>query len=270
MESFMLYAAFVFWALVAMFAARAVYDLLAKLIPTKMLNYLLLPGTLVAQVGYHVALLVTGATINQSRLANESTGEPELQADAKPKIPVIGPIVVAVLPMILCGIALYWAADWLSTRGMVRDVGSLPQSLPYSLGVFWDQAARMVRTLEGTLAVWTNASWSGWSTWGFAYITICLMIRLSPLSKDLRPALLGVGMFGIIGALVSHFTTWPQEKLARFWTNLSFLVANLLLLLFAALAVAALLGLYNILKGGQGAPAGGGGKPAGKPMAKPA
>ena len=270
----MLYVAFVCWALVAIFAARAVYDLLARLIPVKALNYLLLPGTLVAQVGHHIALLVTGATISQSRLANESTGEPELQADAKPKIPIIGPIIIALLPIFLCGVALYWAADWLSARGLVRDVSDLPRSLPRSLDGFWSLARQMISTLEGAMNVWARARWTEWETWLFAYLAVCLMVRLNPLSKDLRPALFGVGMFGVVGILLSFLTnwTWPAEKLSRFWMNWSFLVANLLLLLVAALIVAGLIGLYNTMKGQSGAPAGGGGsgRPAGKPASKPA
>lgn len=265
----MLYAAFVFWALVAIFSARAVYDLLAKLIPAKALNYLLLPGTLVAQVGHVVGLLATGGTVQQSRLANESTGEPEVQADAKPKIPIIGPIVIAMLPIFLCGAALFWVAEWLSARGMVGEIASLPRHLPKTMDAFFVLAHTMVDLLHGTTAVWTNAHWSQWQTWLFAYLTVCLMIRLSPLSKDVRPALFGVGLFGVVGILLNYFTnwTWPNEKLSRYWTNWSFLVANLLLLLIAALIVAGAAGLYGAVRGqsgGGGGKGGKGGKPSGK------
>lgn len=265
----MLYAAFVFWALVAIFAARAVYDLLARGIPAKVLNYLLLPGTLVAQVGHHIALLVTGATISQSKLANESTGEPELQADAKSKIPVIGPIVIGVLPIFMCGAALYWTAEWLSARGMIGEITSLPKHLPKDLDAFWHLARTMIDMLQGAAAAWTNARWNQWQTWLFAYLTVCLMVRLSPLSRDIRPALFGVALFGVVGWFISYFTnwTWPAEKLARFWTNWSFLVANLLLLLLVSLIVAGFMGLYAIIKGQSGSP-GGGGKAGGKPSAK--
>ncbi len=261
----MLYAAFVFWALVAIFSARAVYDLLGRLIPAKALNYLLLPGTLVAQVGHHIALLVTGSTINQSRLANESTGEPELQSDAKPKVPIIGPIVVAILPIFLCGAALFWAAETLSARGMIGEIAGLPRHLPRTLGAFWDLAHSMVNLLQAAAAVWTDARWSHWQTWLFAYLTTCLMVRLSPLAKDVRPAVFGIASFGVLGVLVSYFTnwTWPAQKLSHYWTNWSFLVANLLLLLMTAVIVAGLFGLYNVLKG-----QGGGAAPAGKPAGR--
>jgi hypothetical protein len=100
----------------------------------------------------------------------------------------------------------------------------------------------------------------------FAYLTICLTIRLSPLSQDLRPALLGVAMFGVIAWLAAMFTPLPAAKLEQFWPKFSFLVSNLLLVLLIAVAAGACLGIWTIVKGkASGA---GGGKSAGKP--KPA
>jgi hypothetical protein len=273
-DSAMLYAAFVFWALVAIFAARAVYNLLGRVMPPKVLNYALLPGTLVAQIGHHLALLVTGGTISQSRLANDSTGEPEIQSDAKPRIPVLGPVLVAVVPIFLCGLALVLAADWLSTKPLMQEAGArLPRALPKALPAFWDQAQTIVNSLERASAMWRDANWNVWRTWLFAYLTVCLTIRMSPLSADLRPALLGVVMFGVIAWLIGTFTTQLDSKLLQFWPKLSFLVANLLLILLIALAAAGCLGIWGIVKGKSG-PAGaagtGGGKSGGKPAAKPA
>jgi hypothetical protein len=166
-------------------------------------------------------------------------------------------------------------AEWLSARGMVGEIANLPKHLPKSLDTFWHLARTMIDLLQGAAAVWTGAHWNQWRTWLFAYLTVCLMVRLTPLSKDVRPALFGVALFGVAGWLISYFTswTWPAERLARFWANWSFLVANLLLLLLASLMVAGLIGLYGIVKGqsgsvGGGGKSGGGGKAGGKPAGK--
>lgn len=264
----MLYAAFAFWSIVAIFAARAVYSLLGQVMPPKVLNYALLPGTLVAQIGHHLALLVTGGTVNASRLANESTGEPEIQADGKSRIPVLGPVLVAVVPIFLCGLALVLAADFFSAKAMMGEVSTLPKVLPQSLKAIWPWVRDVIDALDGSQSMWMRANWDPWRTWLFAYLTICLTIRMSPLSQDLRPALLGVAMFGVLAWLLGMFTPQPHEKLVRFWPNLSFLVSNLLLVLLAALAAGACLGIWNIVKGKAGG--GGGGKPAGKAAGKPA
>jgi hypothetical protein len=264
----MLYAAFVFWSIVAIFAARAVYGLLGRVMPPKVLNYALLPGTLVTQIGHHLALLVTGGTVNASRLANDSTGAPEIQADGKPRIPVLGPVLVAVVPIFLCGLALVFAADWFNARMMMREVAVLPQALPRSLDGFWMRIREVIDALAGAQGMWMHANWDLWRTWLFAYLAICLTIRMSPLSQDLRPALLGVAMFGVIAWLVGMFTNQLDLKLKQFWPNLSFLVSNLLLILLVGLAAAACLGIWGIIKG-QSAGSGGG-KPAGKPAGRPA
>ncbi len=263
----MMYAAFAFWSIVAIFAARTVYSLLGRVMPPKVLNYALLPGTLVAQIGHHLALLVTGGTVNASRLANDSTGEPEIQADAKPRIPVLGPMLVAVVPIFLCGLALLSAADFFSAKGMMREVSALPQSLPQTLDGFWDRIRAVINALDGAGTMWRHANWDLWRTWLFAYLTICLTIRMSPLSADLRPALLGVAMFGVLAWLAGMFSPQPAEKMLQFWPNLSFLVSNLLLILLIGLAAGAALGIYGIIKGQS---AGAGGKPAGKPAGRPA
>ncbi len=260
----MLYAAFVFWAVVAMFAARAVYSLLGRVVPPKVLNYALLPGTLVAQIGHHLALLVTGGTVSQSRLANESTGEPEIQSGGQSRIPVLGPVLVAVVPMFLCGLALVLAADWFNAKALMQEARiSLPQVLPRTVAGFWEQVSDLVRSLQHASTMWRDANWDLWRTWLFAYLVICLSIRLSPLSQDLRPGLLGVAGFGVVAWLVGMYTPEVAAKLGQFWPKLSFLVANLLLVLILVLAGAAVLGLWQIVKGKSG----GGGKPAGKPKA---
>ena len=267
----MLYAVFVFWSIVAIFAAKAVYGLLGRVMPPKVLNYALLPGTLVAQIGHHLALLVTGGTVNQSRLANESTGEPEIQADAKSRIPVLGPVLVAVVPIFLCGLAMVFAADFFSTKAMIQDPRIvLPAELPRTLPAFWDQVRALVNSLDHTGSMWKGANWNLWRTWLFAYLTICLTIRMSPLSQDLRPALLGVAMFGVIAWLIGMFTPQPADHLRQFWPKLSFLVSNLLLILVITLTAGACLGVWAIIKGKAGPAGAGGGKPAGKPAAKPA
>ena len=50
-ERLMLYAAMVFWLLILVFAAYGTYQLWAGLIKPNILNFLLLPGTLIAQTG---------------------------------------------------------------------------------------------------------------------------------------------------------------------------------------------------------------------------
>ena len=53
----MLYAALTFWLLVVMFSAWGVHRLWSGLIKPRAVNFVLLPGTLVAQLGHVLGLL---------------------------------------------------------------------------------------------------------------------------------------------------------------------------------------------------------------------
>ena len=85
----MLYAATTFWLMVIVFTAWGVHRIWTGLVPPKVVNAILLPGTLVAAVGHVVGLLVTGGTVNNTALIrNDESGEP--QTDANPASPSSG------------------------------------------------------------------------------------------------------------------------------------------------------------------------------------
>ena len=99
----MLYAAMVFWLLVLVFAAYGTHQLWAGMMKPNVLNVVLLPGTLIAQAGRIVGMLVTGAQINNVALL--TTADPNKSAKSKtpkPKIPVVGSVLVALVPMLAC------------------------------------------------------------------------------------------------------------------------------------------------------------------------
>ena len=99
------YAAMTFWLFVIVFSALGVHKITCSLVRPKILNTMLLPGTLVAQLGYILGLLITGGTVNNTSLIkDDDSGEPQTGKDTETRIPVIGAIVVALLPMIGCGV----------------------------------------------------------------------------------------------------------------------------------------------------------------------
>ena len=87
------YAQITFWLVVIVFTALGVHRLWSSLVQPKVVNSILLPGTLVAQLGYVLGLLVTGGTVNNTTLIkDDDSGEPETGEDAKPRVPLIGTI----------------------------------------------------------------------------------------------------------------------------------------------------------------------------------
>ena len=64
----MLFAAMTFWLVTAVLSAWGVQQLWRGMVAPRVVNAVLLPGTLVAQLGHVLGLLITGATVNNATL----------------------------------------------------------------------------------------------------------------------------------------------------------------------------------------------------------
>ena len=96
----MLYLAATFWLLVIVLTAGGIHALWSTMMKPRVVNSLLLPGTLVAQLGHVLGLLVTGATVTGTTLyKDDGSGAPETTQDAKPRIPILGPVLIGMLPL---------------------------------------------------------------------------------------------------------------------------------------------------------------------------
>ncbi len=244
----MLYAALTFWLLVIVFAAYGVYQLWAGLIRPKVINAILLPGTLVAQLGYILGLLITGGTVNNARLIkDDETGEPAPPSDST-QIPVIGPILTALLPILACGLATYGV---LATIGaQVLQDSAAPQasaSLPTSLQAFWDLLHSAVTLVEQVAAAVVHSDFGLWQTWVFLYLIICLTVRMAPLPGLRRGAVGAILLLGLIAAVAGMATQVGAQTVRALWDTLSFAAGNLLLLMMVTLMVRAIIGLLRIL-----------------------
>ncbi|MBN1513099.1 MAG: hypothetical protein JXB13_13880, partial [Phycisphaerae bacterium] len=72
----MLYVAMTFWLLVIVFLAWGVHQIWSGMVKPRTVNSILLPGTLVAQLGHVLGLLVTGATVSNTTLyKDDESGE---------------------------------------------------------------------------------------------------------------------------------------------------------------------------------------------------
>ena len=77
----MLYAALTFWLLVVVFTAWGVHHIWSGLLKPRTVNLLLLPGTLVAQIGYVMGVLVSGGTLRTGILHTLDKVKPALTTE---------------------------------------------------------------------------------------------------------------------------------------------------------------------------------------------
>lgn len=235
----MVYFAWTFWLLVIVLCAWGVRELLTGLIAPKVLNAILLPGTLVGLAGHVLGLLVTGATIRDTALIKDDDSRgPATTADPRPKIPVLGPIIIGLLPLVACALAIHLSAGYFGSpilRNMKTDV--LGPSLPVSFGGFWQMLRDQVTLVESFAAAVLRANLANWQTLLFLYLTICLSVRMAPFPGTGRGTLGAILLLGLILAAATWAFSINAAAVATAWPTLNLTAAVLLSLLLLSLLI---------------------------------
>ena len=247
----MLYAAMTLWVLVAVFSAWGVHQLWGGMVKPRVVNTLLLPGTLVAQLGHVLGLLVTGGTVNNTTLyKDDDTGAPEQTSNPRPRVPIIGPVVVGMLPILACAAAIYVVAQYLG-GAVVGDMNRdrVATVLPSTLAGFWQLLRNLITLAETTLAAALDADWGNWHVWLFLYLLVCLTVRMAPFPGNLRGALGAIVVLGVLAFLMSKLIAGTTDNVERGWGVLSLSVGTLVVLLLFSLAVRGTVGLVKLLAG---------------------
>jgi len=246
----MLYAALTFWLLVIVLTAWGVHHLWGGMIKPKVFNAMLLPGTLVAQIGHVLGLLITGGTVSNTTLFGQGeSGAPETTPNPESRIPIIGPVIVGMLPLLACATAIYFNARELG-QGMLTSLGTQPVGpvLPQTIAGFWQSLRDLISLAESMAAATRSADYSVWQTWVFLYLLICLSIRIAPFPGYLRGSLGAIVVLGCGAALIASLFDVKDPRLVEAWAVLNLTVATLLLLLMLSLLVRGAVGLVRVLK----------------------
>jgi len=246
------YATITFWLLVIVFSALGVHRLWSSLIQPKVVNSILLPGTLVATLGHILGLLITGGTVeNTSLVKDDESGEPQTGKDPKPKVPIIGAVVIALLPMVGCASAIYAASRYFGSpilQAMTDEPGK-QLWLPTSLPLFFELLRESLSLVERLVNVVLASDLTDWRTLLFLYLAVCLTVRMAPLTGNLRGALGAIFVTGVLAFLIGKATSSTPEALAPTWPLISFSVAVLLFLLIVSLLITGAVKLAKTLFG---------------------
>ena len=245
----MLFAALTFWLLTAVLAAWGVHRLWCGMSKPRAVNIVLLPGTLVAQLGHVFGLLITGATVSNTTLyKDDEMGEPGTTQDARPRIPVIGPIAIGLLPLLACGGAIFFVARFLGPpvmSGLAEHRAAT--ALPTSVGQFWQFLRDAVTLVEGFVDA-VMASFPGrWTVWVFLYLMICLTVRMAPFPGYLRGSLGAIVLLGLVSAGLGAVFPSLSGFVQGGWATLSLTVATLLFLLLVTAGIRGLVSLVQLL-----------------------
>lgn len=245
----MLYAAMCFWLLVAVLAAWGVHQLWSGLVKPRTVNSVLLPGTLVAQLGHVAGLLVTGATVTNTTLyKDDESGEPEMTQDPKPRIPVFGPIIIGMLPLVSCAVAIFLVTRYLGGNMVAEATGkTVAATLPMTLAGFWELLRDQITLMESSLGAALAADWGRWQVWLFVYLVVCLTVRMAPFPGTLRGSLGAAIVLGLLAGLAASLLQASATVLESLWVVLTLSVGTLMVLLMASLMIRGGVGLFKLL-----------------------
>lgn len=247
-----LYVALTFWLLVIVFTAWGVHTLWGGLVKPRIVNSLLLPGTLVAQLAHVAGLLITGNAVQNTSLMGEGDdGQPQSETPAEQKLPLLASILTGLLPIAACAACLYIAARYLGdgVLGQAAEAGtlSLPRELPTTLAGAWALLHAALSLIEHMLNLVLRSDLLHWKTVLFLYLAICLTVRLAPFAGNRRGALGAILLTGLLVAVFGSFTSSAREVVLSSWAVLSFAAAMLLFLLLTSLLVLGISGLVRVL-----------------------
>lgn len=246
----MIYIALTFWLLVIVLTAWGVHRLWSEMIPPRIVNAILLPGTLIAQLGHVLGLLITGATVTDTTLYGDSdSGNPRTTANPKPRIPVIGPVLIGMLPLLACATALFFVAAALG-RPVLADLQTVKvgPTLPTTLAGFWQLLHDQITLVEAAVAAGMAADFTDWRTSLFVYLLICLTIRIAPLPGSLRGSLCAIVLLGVGAAAISSLFDIADPRVRQSWSILNLTVATLLFLMMATLVIRGLVALLRLIR----------------------
>ena len=248
----MLYAALTLWLLVIVFSAWGVHRIWSGLVKPRVVNSVLLPGTLVAQLGHVLGLLVTGNPVrNTALMGDDEKGDPQTDTPETQRVPIIGPIVIGLLPLVACAAGLYLSAHYWGGSVLNELSGGaaieVARTLPTSLADFWALLHGSIDAMERMVDAIVHSDLPNWPTVLFLYLAVCLTVRMAPFEGNRRGAIGAIVLAGIVIAIVASLTTTAREFVSSSWPILSFAVGMLLFLLLVSLFVSGIIGLIRIL-----------------------
>lgn len=246
------YASMTFWLLVVVFSALGVHRLWSSMIQPKIVNSVLLPGTLVAQLGHVLGLLITGGTVNNTSLIkDDDSGAPETATDTKTRIPVLGAIVTALLPLTGCAAAIYWVSRYFGGSILADMERAAPARLafPLSLALFFDISRGTITLVQQFVASVQSGDYTDWRTWMFLYLVVCLTVRMAPLTGNLRGSIGAILVTGLLAFLFAQLTRSSSGLMNAAWPLIVFSVAVLLFLLLLSLLAKGTVVLVKTVQG---------------------
>jgi len=204
-------------------------------VSTRTLNIALLPGTLIAQLGMIVALLMTESGAGPVSFLGDDDGEKGEKAEAE-HIPFLQSVLMGLLPLLTVGAAVGLILLG-PGAGLIEPVSAEHVSLspPADLPAFWTQMRHLVTLTEETLNSLRVRDWGSWPTWVLTYLLVCLVMQLAPPARGSYGRFYAIALVGVGAAVLGTLVPGLPDVILAAWPRLVFVCGLLLLILTVSL-----------------------------------
>lgn len=170
-------------------------QLLVKILPRYVYLFILFPGVVLHELAHFIFAILTGTPVSEVNLFSSTGGH---IIHAKPRIPVLGQLVISFAPLALGMVAIYFLIKQipLATGSQIN--------IPYS-------------TFSLPLPVLSGSFHYIYILW--AYLILSITLTLLPSKQDLLASLAGIitSIFIVIIVYINNWLKLPQEINGMIW-----------------------------------------------------
>ncbi|MEI6144664.1 MAG: hypothetical protein WCP91_03655 [Candidatus Berkelbacteria bacterium] len=150
---------------------------------------LLAPGVIIHELAHGFACLFTGAKVSEMALFEKDGGHVK---HTRPKVPIIGPVIISLAPLIAGIVIIYFASKYLSTG---------------DLNIF-KHGFTSKAVIATNSAIIKNLVHFSLRNWILLYIVISTAVTMVPSRQDFINAFLPLLLLILAFLIVSKFTHW--------------------------------------------------------------
>jgi hypothetical protein len=179
--------------IVAMLISLMLDNLWAQVLPVRSAYYLVrAPGVVVHECAHILGCLLTGATVKKVVLFSKEGGSVTY---ARPKIPVLGDVIISSAPLFCIPLVLFGLA-WAFSAFLGCTFPVFPETIDSA-----DTLHALVVAVAELFRVNLVASFNPWFLL-YLYLALSLVLSLAPSGQDIRNAAIGIALVAICGILV--------------------------------------------------------------------
>lgn len=250
----MTYVTLGFWLVLILVTGLSLYRYWTRRLGGAVVDWLMLPATLVSEAAYSAGRMVTGRPAFGGLISPQDVKSDACRFAISGKHGFLVSMFSSFLAFVLCGLALAATIKWLGrnvvqslilTYGLL-DLTSLPKELPVQWDSFWDFLIYQIDLLRRFCEMISRQDFLHGRVPVFLYLSGIFSVRLGPVRHDWRATLVvGVILVGLTSATAATVPAVDNFVASKLWFALTYVWGLLLFLLALTLILTGIAALVH-------------------------